>query len=260
MPNNVRWYPPRDKTAYVYYEVGLDIPRNQNEGKFIGWGSMQQWRDPASHLIRPKLIYTTASKPNYGLKAFVVDDEWYVKLHGGTSQQYNYSGLHHPSAAPRMDGRPNNLADGGLALLDIVEAAKLPAEALNFYIAGLYNSEVAIEFLEQADSGTPFKIKIPGMESLELVRRLCMASRRMRDLYWIQNVTERRETVNVSDLDSHFSARMIASLGFQRRQGVSRRFKTRDLYAVPANIGLRIEQLAQATQSHIDKMAADLYS
>src|SRR5207253_2542499 len=76
MPNSIRWYPPRSNTVYIYYEVRLNIARNQNEGKFIGWGSMQQWREPSSHLIRPKLIYTTAAKPNYGLKAFVVADEW----------------------------------------------------------------------------------------------------------------------------------------------------------------------------------------
>jgi hypothetical protein len=260
MPNSIRWYPPRSNTVYVYYEVGLDIPRNQNEGKFIGWGSMQQWRDPASHLIRPKLIYTTASKPNYGLKAFVVDDEWYVKLHGGTSQQYHYTGLNHSSTAARMDNRPNNLMDGGFALLDIIEAAKLPAEALNFYIAGLYNSEVAIEFMEQAGSGTPFRIRIPGRGALDLVRALCITSQEMRDLFWVQNISEGRETLDVGDLDAHFSAKLVATLGFEKQQSGSRKFKARELYKVPAGISPRIEQLAQAMQSEIDKIAAELYS
>jgi hypothetical protein len=260
MPNSVRWYPPKSKTVYVYYEVGLDIPRNQNEGKFIGWGSMQQWRDPASHLIRPKLIYTTAAKPNYGLKAFVVDDEWYVKIHGGTSQQYHYTGLHNPSAPARMDERPNNLMDGGLALLDVIEAANLPAEALNFYVASLYNSEVAIEFLEQAGSGTPFGIKIPGKSDLDLVRGLCIVSRRMRDLFWVKYIAEGCEILDLADLDVHFSPEVISELGFKKQQVSSRKFKTRELYEVPSNVVLRIEELAQSMQSEIDEMVADLYS
>ena len=99
IPNSIRWYPPRSNEVYVYYEPSLDIERNENEGKVKGWGSMQQWRDPDSHLIYPKFIYTTASKANYGLKALVVDDGWFVKIHGGTSQQYHYTGLTSPHRA-----------------------------------------------------------------------------------------------------------------------------------------------------------------
>jgi hypothetical protein len=221
---------------------------------------MQQGRDPASHLIHPKLIYTTASKPNYGLKAFVVDDEWYVKIHGGTSQQYHYTGLDNPSAPVRMDSRPNNLMDGGLALLDVIEAAKLPAEALNFYVAGLYNSEVAIEFLEQAGSGTPFGIRIPGKADLDLVRGLSIVSRRMRDLFWVKYIAEGCETLDLADLDGHFSPELISELGFTKRQVSSRKFKNRGLYEVPSNVVLRIEELAQSMQSEIDEIVADLYS
>jgi hypothetical protein len=258
MPNSVRWYPPKNKTVYVYYEIGLEIPRNQNEGRFIGWGSMQQWREPSSHLIRPKLIYTTASKPNYGLKAFVVDDEWYVKLHGGTSQQYHYTGLHKPSTASRMDERPNNLTESGLALLDIIEAANLPQEALHFYIAGLYNSEVAAEFMDQAGSGSPFKIRIPGAKDLETVRELCVLSRRMRDLFWLQHISEDRGTVDAFEL-AHFSEKLLTSVGFERQQVGSRKFKAHEVYAVPTNIAGLIEQFAQPIQSEIDELAAALY-
>jgi hypothetical protein len=260
MPNSIRWYPPRSNTVYVYYEVRLDIPRNQNDGKFIGWGSMQQWRDPASHLISPKLIYTTASKANYGLKAFVVDDGWYVKLHGGTSQQYHYTGLNRLSAASRMDNRPNNLTESGLKLLDIIEGAGLPADDLNFYIAGLYNSEVASEFMEQAGSGTPFRIRIPDGSAAELARELCITSRRMRDLFWVKNTSEGRETLDVDDLDARFAPELIATLGFEKRQSGSRKFKVCDHYVVPTGIGQRIEQLAQAMQSEIDRIAVELYS
>jgi hypothetical protein len=131
--------------------------------------------------------------------------------------------------------RQNNLADGGIALLGAVEAAGLPAEDLNFYIAGLYNSEVAIEFLEQAGSGTPFGIKVPGPGALELARELCTGSRRMRNLFRIQRITEGRDAVDANDLDPHFPAKLLSSLGLERPQRGSSRFKTRVIYTVPAN-------------------------
>jgi hypothetical protein len=260
MPNNVRWYPPKTNTVFVYYEVNLDIPRNQHEGRVIGWGHMQQWRDPSSHLISPKLIYTTAAKSEYGLKAFVVDDDWYVKLHGGTSQQYNYTGLEYSSAPPRIDGRPNNLTDSGLDLLTIIEAAELPRTALNFYIAGIYNSEVAIEFMEQVGSGMRFRIKIPNNSALSLVKDLCEASRTMRDLIWIQTIAEGRESIAATELDCHFSAEVLSRVGFQKEQVTSRRFRVREIYRVPTNLKLAVEQTAESIQSEIDRMVADLYS
>ena len=259
MSNSLRWYPPKSNTVFVYYEVGLNIPRNQNEGRVQGWGSMQQWREPASHLIHPKLIYTTASKPKYGLKAFVVDDEWYVKLHGGTSQQYNYTGLHFASAADRIDGRPNNLTDSGLELLQIIEAAQLPPGALLYYIAALYNSEIASEFLEQAGSGTVFRIKVPARSNAEGVQQLCGTAREMRDLVWLHCVAEGRESLDANEVE-HFSRDALVRAGLQKSQTASRRFRARDVYVVPNDLEAVMARRAESLQTDIDRMVSELYS
>lgn len=197
LPNTVRWYPPKARAVYIYYETGLDIPRNENEGKEVGWGSMQQWREPSSHLITPKLIYTTASKVKYGLKAFVVDDDWYVKIHGGTSQQYHYTGISNPARTTRMDGQPNNITADGLELVSMLVEGGLDPAYLNFYVAALYNSDVAIEFLEAAGSGTSFSVKIPR-QRLERKRMLTLSTtgRTIRDLIWLKNLAEGEEQLD----------------------------------------------------------------
>lgn len=259
MPNNVRWYPPRGNAVFVYYEVRLDIPRNENEGRAVGWGSMQQWREPLSHTIRPKLVYTTASKPQYGLKAFVLDDEWYVKKHGGMSQQYNYTGLADPSLAERMDGLPNNLNQGGLKLLERLQEAKLPVSALNFYVAAIYNSEIAAEFLEGASSGTPFAIRLPSANQLGIARDLACGGNRMRDLYWLLHIVEGLEQVEASEL-AQFEPVLLESLDLVTQTIQSHGFKSRQTYAIPESVSLRIQEQADSIQEEIDRLTTELYS
>ncbi|WP_353061944.1 N-6 DNA methylase [Tunturibacter psychrotolerans] len=259
MPNNVRWYPPRRNSVFVYYEVRLDIPRNENEGRVVGWGTMQQWREPLSHIISPKLIYTTASKPQYGLKAFVVDDEWYVKKHGGMSQQYNYTGLVNQSQARRMDGSPNNLNQGGLRLLERLQEANLPMNALNFYVAAIYNSEIASEFLEEASSGTPFAIRIPSSNQLEIARDLACAGNRMRDIFWLQHIVEGSEQVEASSL-AQFEPDILDSVGLVKQTIQSRGFRSRETYAIPTSLNLRIQDQTGPIQEEIDRLASELYS
>jgi hypothetical protein len=259
MPNNIRWYPPRSNTLFVYYEVRLDIPRNENEGRVVGWGAMQQWREPLSHTISPKLIYTTASKPQYGLKAFVVDDEWYVKLHGGTSQQYNYTGLLNPSQAQRIDGLPNNLNEGGLKLLKRLQEADLPAGALNFYVAAIYNSEIASEFLEETSSGTPFAIRIPSASQTRIAHDLACAGSRMRNLFWLLNIAEGSELMEASDL-VQFESDLLHSVGVEKQIIPSRSFKSRETYAIPKSLNLNIQEQTDSIQEEIDRLTAEIYS
>jgi len=259
MPNSARWYPPRANAVFVYYEVRLDIPRNVNEGREVGWGDMQQWREPLSHTISPKLIYTTASKPQYGLKAFVVDDEWYVKKHGGTSQQYNYTGLTYPFRGPRIDGSPNNLSEGGLKLLERLGEGGLPPSALNYYVAAIYNSEIAAEFLDEASSGTPFAIKIPSGNQIEIAANLARAGNRMRDLFWLLYIAEGLEKEEASNL-AQFAPDLLDSVGLTKQIAQSRGFRSRETYAVPKSLNLNIKEQADVIQEEIDRLTAELYS
>ena len=143
IPEDAHWYPPAAYVHYLYYEPALSVPRHENPGKEVGWGMMNQWRDPISHTISPKLIFTTANRRKNGFAAFVTDDEWYVKLHGGTSQQFNYTGLDDPTKLRRMDGLPSNLSDDGLHLFETLTDAGGERDTLLYYIAGVWNSELA---------------------------------------------------------------------------------------------------------------------
>jgi type I restriction-modification system DNA methylase subunit len=123
-PNDSCWYPQIDSVCWVYYEPRLAVPRNVYDGRHPGWGMMSQWRDPRSHTIQPKLIYTTARHADRGFKAFVVDEPWLCKLHGGTRQQFHYTGLNNPMKQERLDGLPNNLGEEALLLYRRIAATR----------------------------------------------------------------------------------------------------------------------------------------
>lgn len=88
---------------------------------------MSQWREPESHSILPKLAFTTSTNPQAGLKAFVVNDDWIVKLAAGTRQQLNYTGVSNPLAPASLSG-PNNLGSEALELFAALEARGLGNE------------------------------------------------------------------------------------------------------------------------------------
>jgi hypothetical protein len=81
----------------------------------------------------------------------------------------------------------------------------------------------------------------------------------MRDLFWARYISEGRETLEVAELDAHFSAELIAALGFVKQQSSSRRIRAHETYVVPPNVGPRIEELALEGQAEIDRIAVDLY-
>jgi hypothetical protein len=261
MPNTDRWYPPRKNATYIYYETALDIPRNANEGKSVGWGSMQQWREPESHQISPKLVYTSASKPKYGLKAFVLNDEWFVKIHGGTSQQYNYTGISYPGRTQRMDGLPNNLTEEGIEIVAGLTRRGLAAEDINFYIASIYNSSLAGEFLEQAGSGTTFAIKIPASEQMfGLAASLAKAGRRARDLTWLATILDSQESIPAQTLKSRFDQILLTEVGLTKATTSSKKFRAEDAYTIGPDVAKGINQTLADLQAEIDELTVDLYS
>jgi hypothetical protein len=222
---------------------------------------MQQWREPQSHLISPKLVYTTASKPQYGLKAFVLDEEWYVKLHGGTSQQYNYTGISYSGQSERMDNLPNNLTDQGLSLFQMLAEENLTAESLNFYIASLYNSALATDFFEQAGSGTPFKIKMPSTpKERALAGELARVGKKARDFAWMHAIVEGRTEIDAPYLDSRFRDLPLPEIGLTRSTNGSKRFKADDLYLISPNTNDLLREREISAQEEIDELANDLYT
>jgi hypothetical protein len=259
-PADVRWYPPRSHTHYIYYEPLLHIPRNQNEGRERGWGTMDQWREPDSHLIGPKLIYTTATKPRNGYKAFVVEEEWYVKLHGGTSQQYNYTGLESPSINPRMDGLPNNLAEVGLGLLAAFEEALLPPGAVLHYLSSLWNSDLAQEFLEESPS-TSFRIRYPSRPGMEIVARLAAMAKEARDLRRTEFFLNEHEGDIASETALRWAPQaVLARVGVLPTETGGRRFRRSVTYRAADETLRLVSEHVMALEAEMNQLVDTLYS
>jgi hypothetical protein len=160
-----------------------------------------------------------------------------------------------------MDGLPNNLTAQGLLLLEGLTNQKLPPAALNFYIAAVYNSEVAIEFMEEAGSGTAFGVRLPhNGATFEIAANLARSGRIMRDLLWLLNITEEETELEASFLEERFSQQFLGSVRVKPMQAHSRRFKARAMYHIPETLKADIEEATSSVQAGIDKLAADLYS
>lgn len=261
IPNASKWYPPPTYRHFVYYEPRIKIPRNANPGKEKGWGSMEQWRDPDSHLIHPKLIFTTSSNPQYGLKAFVVEQDWYVKLHGGKSQQYNYTGLSHPGGPARtISGAENNLHDAGARLQALFVKSGKTAESILHFVAGLYNSALAEEF-QNTESGQPFLVRIP--EKGPAVAKAVQVAEHavvLRDLHRLLYDGPTSGAVERPEMETFAGAATLDALGVRWRTTGGGRFKATETWELPEDWAPRIVGAIDERQEAIDECVAGLYS
>lgn len=158
-----------------------------------------------------------------------------------------------------MDGLPNNLSAGGLTLLSRLSDAGLRIDALNFYVAAIYNSEVATEFLEEVSSSSPFQVRIPGQDQLEIARNLAVAGRRLRDLHWLLYLAEGSDEFEAVDLVP-FDESLLGVVSVSRKTVRTRHFKVREVYKAPNNLAERIREQADTTQEEVDRLAVGLYS
>jgi len=241
-PNQDAWYPSERMTAWLYYEPHLLVPRNVNPGRNAGWGSMSQWREPESHAILPKLAFTTSTNPQSGLKAFVLSDDWLVKLAAGTRQQLNYTGVRNPLSPDSLSG-PNNLGSEALELFDELEARGLGDEDFLLYVAGIYNSRLSEEYLN-VGGGSIMHIPVdPRRLNLELVTRIISTSRQIRNLHWL-----RSEGLRNAELDASFVLRLVneaelQELGFSRHRVAGGRFRQSEFWTAAEDSGERIDIL-----------------
>lgn len=181
IPDGNAWFPPLSYAHWVYYEPRIKIPRNINPGKNAGWGWMQQWRDPETHKVFPKLIFTTSTNRNYGFRAYVISAGWYTKLHGAASQQYHYVTLSDPTKPARLDGGHNNLTGEGEALVALFKKWGLDDEDLLHWIAAFYNSSHARSYVSQEEDSM---LPLPEVrhDDERMVKEIVEASKRLRDL------------------------------------------------------------------------------
>jgi hypothetical protein len=256
--DSARWYPPIENVHFIYYEPALLVPRKQNPGKQLGWGSMNQWRDPLSHSMTPKLIYTTAKSPNHGYAAFVTDDEWFVKLHGGLSQQFHYAGLDNPGKSPTLTGIPNNLTARGEDLYIGLNEVGGDSDALLYYIAALWNSELAKELLAAVGTSMRPGIKIPKSTSeKQLAVEIAREAKSAREIVRLSQMIGTDQTLN---LGAVFTSSFLEAFEITSVAQKSRRFLSQEQFRIPAGIHRRLEEALMSAELGINQLIETLYT
>jgi hypothetical protein len=258
-PNQACWYPDSTQSCWLYYEPRLAAARNRNVGRDPGWGTMSQWREPASHTILPKLVYTTARDPARGFKAFVLHDEWLVKLHGGTRQQFHYTGIENPLIPQRLDGLPNNLGDKALALHRTLTARGRSQDDILFYVAGLYNSRLAEDYLAQGGDDRLCVPADPELLRMEVVEQVADAARRLRNLRWLAvRLTDSRE-IEMRTVEDLLDADTIDTIGLRRVTSGGGRFRPRQIYQASENTMELLDAKNSKLETSLDEAVSDLF-
>lgn len=253
-PNTDRWYPSPRMTSWVYYEPRLRVPRNINEGRPVGYGTMTQWREPQVHAITPKLIFSTASSSRNGLKAFVVRDEWFVKLHGGTRQQFHFTGCENPNVGANLDGLPNNLGAEAATLWEALRERGNPSEDFLLYVASFYNTGLAEEFVE--GGGGPV-LHIPMLD-LSAALEIATAARRIRDLTF--SAHSFAATPEISTRDFTYDLDWMVEEGIaDRQERGGGRFQPTTFLVSSATTGERISQSLADEEETLDRLVREAY-
>lgn len=254
-PNSVAWYPDSRLSTWLYYEPGLRVPRNVNEGRDPGYGTMSQWRDHESHEIDPKLVFTTSTNPDQGLKALVVPGDWMVKSHGGESQQFHYTGLENPLKPPALIGS-NNLGGDAQAFLAAATATGRSPEDLLFYIAGIYNSQIAEDYLA-GGGGNGMRVPLePSLIADGVFGTIADISRELRNLHWL--AAEASEGMPGDLAESLFQRDELEALDLVEMAGSGGRFRQRQSWqsseATASRIELRVDELRLALDAEVDAL------
>jgi hypothetical protein len=255
-PNEVAWYPDQHLTSWIYYEPRLRVPRNVHEGRNPGYGTMSQWRDSQSHLIDPKFVFTTGTNPDCGLKAFVLPGDWMVKLHGGESQQFHYTGLVNPLAPTTFSG-PNNLGDDARVFYESLISAGHLSDDFLFYLAGIYNSQIAEDYLE-GGGGNVLRIPLTlGIIENGIVGRVITLSRRLRNLHWVG--AEARDGLDSGLAESLVTKRELQELALREQVGSGGRFQQRPMWHGTEATGARIDEAIARLRPQLDEAVNDLF-
>jgi hypothetical protein len=255
-PNEVAWYPNEQLTAWVYYEPLLRIPRNVHEGRNPGYGTMSQWRDAQSHTVDPKFVFTTGTNPEYGLKALVVPGDWIVKLHGGESQQFHYTGLVNPLVQASLAG-PNNLGDDARTFCDALVASGCASGDLLFYLAGIYNSQTSDDYLRGGGANVLRIPLAPVLIENGRAGRVITLSRQLRNLHWL--LAEGTAGMEAALAEGLATRQQLQNLGFQEQAGSGGRFRQRPTWHGTGPTSSLIESEILSLRPQLDEAVTELY-
>ena len=255
-PNDVAWYPDERLTSWLYYEPGLRVPRNVHEGRDPGYGTMSQWRDDESHAIDPKLVFTTGTNPEYGLKALIVSGDWMVKSHGGESQQFHYTGLENPLRPPNLAG-PNNLGDDAQLFIAALAQGGRTANDFLLYIAGIYNSQLAEDYLAGGGANV---MRIPlstGLVTDELAGAVIDLARELHHLHWL--VGEGEAGVDADAAEAVYSREELERFGFEEHGGTGGRFRQRRTWCSADGTSQLVEERVMELRGELDNAVEFLF-
>jgi hypothetical protein len=222
-PRECAWYPDERMSSWIYYEPRFTFARAVYEDRAEGWGTSNQWREDASHGVAPKLAFTTTTNPDAGLKAFVLNEPWIVLKGAGTRQQLNYTAVENPLRSQQLDG-PNNLGDEALALHQALVRLGHSDEDFLLYVAAIYNSALADDYLRQGGENT-MRIPVdPATLDLEIVTDLIGLARRARDLSALKAKFGEQSTLDESDALALATAEDLEGFGLVQASGSGGRF------------------------------------
>jgi hypothetical protein len=183
-----------------------------------------------------------------------------VKVHGGTSQQYHYTGLIDPQKALRTDGLPNNLTDAGHQIVRALVSEGLPAEAALFYIATIYNSEFAAEYIEQGGAPTEFGIKLPtSQKQISLAAKLARKGAMLRNLHWVTEAVRDMDHLDKKFVEGLFRKPERKALGLVEKSIGGGRFKKSTVFEPGTDLVDRAERQISILQDRVEAMVAELY-
>jgi hypothetical protein len=267
----VMWYPDESCTSWLYFEPLFRFERpKQPEGKIQGWGSQSQWRDPLSHDLLPKLVYTVSNNPSsiasHGYRAFVLDDHWYVRMAGAASQQYHYTGisqLQTPIQNHMLDEKLyDNLTKCGLDIVKTFEEAGGTAEDLLFFIAAIYNSELAAEYhFTTSSEGLGIKRVTPRI--VEECLAIARIGHQLRDLHRLlaqHNQFIAPGKFTKTDLEALAPASLLETLGvLSPPVEVSSLYRVMPHYELSHDFWTKVRTMINSSQKEIDTLVEDLY-
>jgi hypothetical protein len=223
-PRSSAWYPDGRMKAWLYYEPRFTFERAIHEGRTVGWGTSNQWREPATHAILPKLVFTTSTNPEAGLKAFVLTDQWIVLKAAGTRQQLNYTAINNPLRGVELAG-PNNLGAEALVFYHDLIQRNYAEEDFLLYVAAVYNSALAGEYLVEGGENVMHIPLASNYLDPEIVDTVIRSARRLRDLTWLRVEADPGESIGDEFASRLTSQDTFRELGFARVAGSGGRFR-----------------------------------
>lgn len=229
-----------------------------HEGRPVGWGTSNQWRDAATHGITPKLVFTTSTNPEAGLKSFVLTDEWIILKAAGTRQQLNYTGINNPLRGRELAG-PNNLGGEALEFFQGLLEREHNDEDFLLYLAAIYNSALADEYLQEG-GGNVMHIPLASQHlDTDIVDAVILSGRRLRNLTWLSVEAEHDEPISEELAFSLASEEILRTNGFERAAGSGGRFRQNPAWRCGENTLDMLGRMRHEIQTDLDDGVRSLF-